>query len=81
MDNKELTKWAIKGLTAEIDEIEKSVNRGKQFLLQYERGQQPKTPKTPDEIKQIIRDKKAEIEKLDKMRFDLDWELAVENKE
>lgn len=78
MDNKELTKWAIKGLTAEIDEIEKSVNRGKQLLLQYERGQQPKTPKTPDEIKQIIRDKKAEIEKLDKMRFDLDWKLSVE---
>ena len=36
----------------------------------------PKTPKTPQEIKEIIQQKQAEIEKLDKMRFNLEFELS-----
>lgn len=81
MNEKDLIKWAVKGITAEIDSIEKTVNQGKQLLLQYERGEKPKTTKTPFEIRQIIQEKKAEIERLDKMRFDLTWELEVERGE
>ena len=78
MNTTELMKWAVKGLSAEIDELEKTVNQGKRYLLEYEKGGTPKTPKTPDEIRQIIQEKQAEIEKLDKMKFDLKWELDVE---
>ena len=78
MSEKEILQWAVKGITAEIDELEKAVNRGKQLLLQYEKGQQPKTPKTPQEIKAIIQEKKAQIEKLDKERFALSWKVDVD---
>ncbi len=78
MNEKDLIKWAVKGIAAEIDGLEKTVNQGKQLLLQYERGQKPKTTKTPDEIREVIQEKKAEIERLAKMRFDLTWELEVE---
>ena len=81
MNQTELMKWAIKGLMAEIDGIEKAVNQGKQYLLQYEKGQQPKTPKTPDEIRQIIGEKKAEIERLYKMKQDLTWEIAMKGED
>lgn len=81
MNETELMKWAVKGLSAEIDELEKTVNQGKRYLSEYEQGGKPKTPKTPDEIREIIRDKQAEIERLDKMKFDLKWELDVERGE
>ncbi len=81
MEHTELLKWAVKGIRAEIDSIEKTVNQGKQLLLQYERGQKPKTTKTPYEIREVIREKRAEIERLDRMRFDLTWELEVERGE
>lgn len=80
MNKTELMKWAVKGLAAEIDELEKTINKGNRYLAEYENGGSPKTPKTPEEIKAIIREKKAEIEKLDKMKFDLNWELDVEQK-
>ena len=78
MNQKDLIAWAVKGIGAEIDGLEKTINQGKQLLLQFERGEKPKTTKTPYEIEQIIREKRAEIEKLSKMRFDLTWELEVE---
>lgn len=78
MNQTELMKWAVKGIRAEIDSLEKTINHGKQLLLQYERGQQPKTPKTPAEIREVIQEKRAEIERLDRMRFNLTWELEVE---
>lgn len=80
MKKEDLIKYAMKGLSADIDELEKSINQGKRFLLQYERGEQPKTPKTPQEIKVIIQDKKAEIERLSRLKSDLQWEL-VENEQ
>lgn len=81
MNTTELMKWAVKGLSAEIDELEKTVSQGKRYLLEYEKGGQPKTPKSAEEIRQIIQEKQAEIEKLDKMKFDLNWELDVERGE
>lgn len=76
MEKQELLQWAVKGIRAEIDELEKGVNRGKRLLLDFEKGITPKTPKTPQEIKDIIADKKAEIESLDKKRFELEWALT-----
>ena len=75
-----MVEFAIQGVTAEIDKLEKTVNQGKQFLAQYENGQQPKTQKTPQEIKTIIQEKKAEIEKLLKIKNNYKW-LLVENEQ
>lgn len=76
MKDYEIYKWAVKGLRAEIDKLEKDVNTGKRFLAEYEKGGQPKTPKTPYEIQELIKQKKAEIEELDKKRFNLDWQMS-----
>ena len=78
MKRKELLKWAIKGLSAEIDELDKSVQKGKKYLEEYRNGGQPKTEKTPEEIEKIIFEKKKQFEILVKKRFDLSWELDVE---
>lgn len=74
MEHKQIIKWAIKGLTVEIQDLEKTIKQGKQYLLQLERGEKVKTPKTAEEIKQIIEVKTAEIEKLEKLKFSLKWE-------
>ena len=54
MEEKSLIEWAIKGIHAEIDQLEKDINTGRQLLRQYERGEKPKTSKSPDEIREII---------------------------
>ena len=76
MKDKQIYEWAIKGIKAEIDKLEKDVATGKRYLLEYEKGGKPKTPKTPQEIKEIIQHKKEEIEKLDKERFNLEWAIT-----
>jgi len=74
--NAKILEYAIKGINAEIDEIEKTIHQGQQFLKQYENGEKPKTTKTQYEIHVIIRKKKAEIEKLVKDKDDIKWQLA-----
>lgn len=78
MTDEQIIEYAIIGVTKEIDDLEKTVNQGKRFLLEYEKGQQPKTPKSPQEIKAIIQDKKTEIERLCKIKSDLQWRLVVD---
>jgi hypothetical protein len=78
MERKELLSWAIRGLSEEIYELEASIQRGKKYLEVYQNGGQPKTKKTPEEIKKIILEKKKQIEILDKKRFNLSWERDVE---
>lgn len=78
MTEKEILQYAIKGITAEIEELEKSVRKGYELVKQIEQGQKVKTPKTKQEILEICHAKKAEIEKLDKERFDLRWKVDVE---
>ena len=78
MERKELLSWAIKGLSAEIDELERSIRKGEKYLDEYRNGKQPKSKKTPEEIKNIIQEKKKQIESLDKKRFNLSWERDVE---
>lgn len=76
LNQKQILEYAIIGVTKEIDELEKTVNQGKQYLLQHEKGQNPKTPKTPQEINAIIDEKKTEIEKLAKLKDELKWALV-----
>ena len=76
MSEYDIYKWAIKGLQAEIDKLEKEILIGKRYLTEYENGGNPKTPKTPSEIKEIIKSKQEEIEKLDKQRFDISWKIS-----
>lgn len=78
MERKELLSWAIKGLSAEIDELEKTIRKGEKYLDEYRKGKQPKSKKPPEEIKNIIQEKKKQIESLDKKRFNLSWERDVE---
>lgn len=78
MEQKELLSWAIKGLYAEIQELEKTIKKGEKYLEEYRKGKQMRTKKTPEEIKKIILEKKKQIEILDKKRFDLSWERDVE---
>ena len=78
MEQKELLTWAIKGLSAEIEELDRSVQKGKKYLEEYRQGKQMQTKKTPEEIKSIIQEKQKQIESLDKKRFDLSWERDME---
>jgi hypothetical protein len=78
MEQKELLTWAIKGLSAEIDELDRTIRKGKKYLEEHRQGKQMQTKKTPEEIKNIIQEKKKQIELLDKKRFDLSWERDVE---
>ena len=71
MLDKKVIEYAVKGIIAEIDEKEKAINQGKQFLKQIENGEKPKTPKSEYEIHVIIRKKKEEIEQLAKYKNEL----------
>lgn len=77
MTDKKVLEYAIKGIVKEIDDLEKTINQGKQYLKQYENGEKPKTPKTPFEIEKIIQEKKEKIEELVKFKDDLKWQLAT----
>lgn len=78
LEQKQILEYAIKGIAAEIDELEKAVRQGYDLVKKIDNGEKVKTPKTKFEILDIIREKKAEIERLDKERFDLKWELSDE---
>lgn len=78
MKKQEILEFAIKGIAAEIDELEKSIYQGRRFLNEIENGKQPKTKLSAEEIKNIIRQKQSEIDELSKKQFDLRWQLNVE---
>ena len=75
MLDKKIIEYAIKGVIAEIDEKEKAIKQGKQFLKQIENGEKVKTPKTPQEIKKVIHAKQDEIEQLAKYKNELYFKL------
>ncbi len=81
MNEHDILKWAVKGIKAEIESLEKEVKQGYKYIEQIEKGEKPKTPKSKAEILEICQNKKAEIEKLDKQRFELSWMLDVDLKE
>lgn len=72
----QILEYAVKGINAEIEQLEKEVKQGYKLIEQIENGEKVKTPKTKYEISAICRKKKEQIEKLDKERFELSFELA-----
>lgn len=79
MNYKQILEYAAKGLTAEIEELEKTVRQGYALVKQIDDGEKVKTPKSRYEILEICREKSKEIERLDKERFELRWELSEMN--
>lgn len=75
LNQREIIEYAIKGINADIDALEKTVNEGKRHLLAFAEGKPSKTPKTEYEVREIIREKRAEIERLAKIEQDLKWKL------
>lgn len=75
MTQKEVYEWAIKGIRAEVEKLDNDIRTGYRLLEQYERGEQPKTPKSPSEIRAIIQSKREEIEELDRKRIGLEFDI------
>ena len=71
-----ILEYAVKGLTAEIEQLERDIRKGYALIKQIDNGEKVNTPKSRYEILEICRSKNAEIEKLDKDRSNLRWELS-----
>lgn len=78
LNQKQILQYAIKGITAEIEELEKSVRKGSSLIEKIEKGEQVNTKATKYEILEKVEAKIAKIEKLDKERFELNWQIDVE---
>lgn len=78
LKHEEIINYAIKGLQAEIAEYEKKVRKGYKYLEDIRAGKPVKTPKTENEIMDIIQKYEAEIKRLQDEISDLDWQLALE---
>lgn len=75
MTHKEVYEWAVKGIRAEVDKLDNDIKKGLRFLEQYEKGEQPKTPKSQSEIWAIIQRKREEIEELNRKRIGLEFDI------
>lgn len=78
LNQKQILEYAVKGLSAEIEELEKQVKKGYDLVKKIDNGEKVNSPKTKFEILEICRVKKAEIERLDREKFDLSWQVNVE---
>ena len=76
MRNEELVKWAVKGIEAEIEKLEKDVFKGLNLLKDIDEGKPIKSPKTRFEISAIVSEKRIQIEELGKAKAELQWELV-----
>lgn len=80
LSQKEIYDYALKGISAEIERLERDIRQGYRYIEQIDKGEKVTTPKTKLEIIEICRKKKAEIERLDKEKSDIKWYMAVEMK-
>lgn len=81
LTQKQILEYAVKGILADIRELEKTVRQGYEYVRQIENGEKPKVTKTKFEILEICRESKEEIERLDKERFELRWKIDVDMKD
>ncbi len=81
MTDKKILQYAIKGIAAEIEQLEKDIKQGYKYIEQIDKGQKVKTPKTKQEILEIIAEKDAEMKKLEKEKFNISWQVDVEMKD
>lgn len=73
LDQIKLIDYAIKGINADVDKLERSIEKGRKLLKDIEKGIASDSKKSPDEIRQIIAAKKAEIESLVKYENEIKW--------
>ena len=81
MTAKEILQYAVKGIAAEIEQLEKEVKQGYKFIEQIDNGEKVKTPKTKFEILAIVEEKKEKMQKLEKEKFAIGWQIEVEMKD
>lgn len=76
MTEKQIYEYALKGITADIEQLDKDIRQGYKYIEQIDKGEKVKTPKTKQEILDIIKAKKQEMENLEKEKFNIKWHLA-----
>lgn len=81
MTAKEILKYAAKGITAEMQEIEKEIKQGYNYIKQIDDGEQVKIKLNKYEILDIIAEKEDQMKKLEKERFAIKWQIEVEMKD
>lgn len=81
MTDKQILEYAMKGILAEIHELEKDIRRGYKLIEQIDNGGKVKTTKSKQEILDIIKEKKKRVEYLDKEKFNISWKVEVDMKE
>lgn len=67
--------YAIKGINADIEELEKDLKKSEKYIEQYYKGEKIKTKLTIYEIKEICKKKQTEIEELEKSKNESKWKL------
>ena len=73
----QLIEYAIKGIDADIEVLEKSIKKGKSILQAHEKGIATPSPKSTQETRDIVQAKQAELERLNEVKHSLRWELDV----
>lgn len=81
MTAKEILKYAVKGITAEMQEIEKEIKEGYKYIKQIDDGEQIKIKLNKYEILDIIAEKEDQMKRLEKERFAIKWQIEVEMKD
>lgn len=81
MTAKEILQYAVKGINAEIEQLEKDIKQGYKFIEQIDNGEKVKTPKSKYEILEIIAEKDEQMKKLEKEKFAISWQVEVEMKD
>lgn len=76
LNQKEILKYAVKGLELEIEKLDKDIKKAKKMIEQLENGE--KVTKTKPELIAIITKKIDEKEKLEKEKFEIEWQLEAE---
>lgn len=78
MTTKEILQYAIKGIAAEIQELEKDIKQGYKYIEQIDNDEKVKTPKTKYEILDIVKEKEEQMKNLEKEKFAIKWQVEVE---
>ena len=78
MTEKQIYKYALRGIMVELEELEKDIKQGYKLAEQIDNGEKVKTKKTKYEILDIVKEKKAKFEQLEKEKFAISWHIDVE---
>lgn len=78
MDEREITEWAVRGLTAEIERLDAKVRKGRELVRRIDAGEPARAGSSRESILATISESREEMERLDKDRSDLRWKLDVE---